>query len=622
MYPFVSVLWDALDSDAARVARQLLTTVRAALPDYDLALDANGGVVLHAPASGGALRAYNLPKRAGLILGRLFPIAADEWTSTWSWCPTESETTEILRSRGKWLMQRMWGAYIAFLFDLPGANAFVVRDCSGRIPCYRLRVSQVDLLFADPGILSILGMVPTSLNWNYIRSFLCSSHLQTRDTALTGVTELLAGDCFQRMPAGRSKHYCAWTPMEALQSPRILRFDSAVQNVRSVVMYCIKAWASVYGTILHNLSGGLDSSIVLACLMKFRDPSTVICVNRYGPNAIEDERAFARLAAAKTGVQLLEVPLVSDDRRIDDHTTNVALTAKPTIQATFGNRETPFITDFCRRLNVSSIWTGQGGDHLFIQTSLPLGAADFAALNGIGPRLLRPLHDSVRLSKWNYWSALSLLWSKHADLPTRATHSDPITKHPFITPDVRSRVHPDDLLHPWTLDAKSLPPGQDFQITSLSDVLNRHRPLPGIEAVNQHHPLLSQPLIELCLRIPSYLHLYGGIDRAVERAAFTDLIPSQIATRRQKGQATLSVLELIHRSRGYLLGLTLDGVLVKEGIIDRAALAPFLSGHRPTDTTSLLPLLSCIAAEVWVRTWHNSMLNSERARHTPPVYIR
>ena len=48
-------------------------------------------------------------------------------------------------------------------------------------------------------------------------------------------------------------------------------------------------------------------------------------------------------------------------------------------------------------------------------------------------------------------------------------------------------------------------------------------------------PLFSQPLVELCLRIPTYVLTHGGWDRAVARRAFYDDLPPEIRNRRHKG---------------------------------------------------------------------------------------
>jgi asparagine synthase (glutamine-hydrolysing) len=179
-------------------------------------------------------------------------------------------------------------------------------------------------------------------------------------------------------------------------------------------------------------------------------------------------------------------------------------------------------------------------------------------------------------------------------------------KSAFLTQDAQANITAEYLSHPWTVDLENIAPGRQLQIAALSEVLNRHRPFPGLETVYEHHPLLSQPLIELCLRIPSYWHLKGGITRAVERLAFRDCVPPEILAREQKGQSTPSLLEALRRSEAFVRELVLDGILAREKIIDRRTIEPYLRHQRPLEIDKIFPLLSCIAAELWVQSWESS----------------
>lgn len=605
MYPFLALVWEPTRAESAAAVQQLLIGIRAAFPNYEAALSENGVIVLHNPPSGRAMRAYQLPQGLGVVLGRVFPMNRDEWHVGWAWSPSNSEATEIIRTRGQWLVRELWGGYVAFLRDPTGSNTLVIRDCSGKLPCYRLRHSQVDLFFSDPAALYALNLVPSGINFDYVCAFLCSSQMQIRDTGLEGVTELLAGDCFHRTSAGTDTEHPAWSPHSVLQRPLVNDFPTAVKSVRSTAIYCVTAWASVHDAILHSLSGGLDSTVVLACLAQSESTPTVVCVNRFGAKHAEDERRFARLAASIGQFRLLELPIISDEQVIDEALTDLPLTAKPTIPGTLGFLDVSPLYGLAGQLGADSIWTGQGGDHLFLQVSSPVGPLDYVFLRGFRLGLLKSLRDAVRLSKLNYWHLVKLLYTKDFHLTLRGLGEVPTSKQPFLTVEARSRVYREYPVHPWMAHEKPMPPGQCLQIAAASAVLNRHRPLLSAQRIHEHHPLLSQPLLELCIRIPSYVHLNAGVDRAVERAAFADLIPSDISGRLQKGQSTFSLLEAIHRSRQYVRDLLLGGILAQEGILNRASLEPYLNGQQPIELSNFFPFLSCIAAELWVRSTLN-----------------
>jgi asparagine synthase (glutamine-hydrolysing) len=141
-----------------------------------------------------------------------------------------------------------------------------------------------------------------------------------------------------------------------------------------------------------------------------------------------------------------------------------------------------------------------------------------------------------------------------------------------------------------------------MQILFLSQAANRHRPIAGLERAPQHHPLLSQPLMEICLQIPTYLLLRGGRERGLAREAFADRVPVQILRRRDKGSIMSHATEMLRRSEPFVRELLLDGVLVGSGVIVRRELEPYIVQGQPFREELLLPLMACIAAEVWART--------------------
>jgi hypothetical protein len=122
--------------------------------------------------------------------------------------------------------------------------------------------------------------------------------------------------------------------------------------------------------------------------------------------------------------------------------------------------------------------------------------------------------------------------------------------------------------------ASDLPPGKRWQIGLLARLLHRHRPVPELQYASKRHPLFSQPLVELCLRIPLYTLLRGGGDRALERAAFRDVVPAPIIRRENKGTVAISAMSKIRECLPFLRELVLGGVLVRERIIDRRRLSP------------------------------------------------
>jgi asparagine synthase (glutamine-hydrolysing) len=116
--------------------------------------------------------------------------------------------------------------------------------------------------------------------------------------------------------------------------------------------------------------------------------------------------------------------------------------------------------------------------------------------------------------------------------------------------------------------------------------------------------LFSQPLIELCLRIPSYVWISGGRDRSLARDAFARDLPAVIVRRTQKGAIDRHNRKLMDRNEAFLREMLLDGLLVKEGLLDRSRLERLLSrASVALDFEYNEVLRHHLCTEIWLRRW-------------------
>jgi asparagine synthase (glutamine-hydrolysing) len=610
VHHFLAFISDPADGKATAASRQLLSDAQCSRFIWKNVFCQPGLTVLERHPFTGSLDAQLLPKGAGVVLGRVFPKNLERWTPGWAWEVTENEVDAIIQTQGRSMIDKIWGGYIAFLYDSSKRGVYVARDCSGKIPCYRMQHFGVDIVFSDLDDVRALNLPAFTINFNYVTAFLSASQLQIRDCGLNGVAELLAGDCF-KVESGHRSQFSLWNPVRMFELPQIDDFDAAAAEVGLTFQRCVDAWASAFGRIAVSLSGGLDSGVVLGCLRRARNPESLVCINRYGPGDGEDERVFARAAAEAAGVELKDFPFFPNNASFSASVYKCALTAKPTVPWAFANLDIDYHRSLAGDHTIDSVWTGQGGDHLFLQTRSPLGARDYLELNGFNRGLLQAVKDTRRLSGEPFLTTIHTLTSRSI---TAGNGLNALTrsKSVFLCSDAQSCISDEYPVHPWMSGTEHLPPGRRFQVAALTEVLNRHRPPPGFQSAYELHPMLSQPLVELCLRIPSYVHLRAGVTRAVEKAAFRDVVPAEILAREQKGQSTPSVLECLHRSEAFVRELLMDGFLAREKIFDRRAMEPFLNHRRPMRLTDTFPLVSCIAAELWVRTWVNAGVSCSR----------
>ena len=600
MYRYVGLVWNPEDPTASGAAIQYSSQIEE-LSQWRRRLRLPGLMVFDQLYQSPGLTSYVLPNEAGIILGRLFPRDLNHWTPTWRAEIRKDEADEIVVTEGRHLIESYWGGYVAFLLDHYRGRRYVIRDCSGRIPCYRTESAGVEIVFADAEDLDRLSLPPRTVNWRYITAFIYYSQLQIRETGINEVTELLSGDCLV-VKAESHNQVSLWDPRRFCADNVIEDGSEAARQLRETTQQCISAWASIYGNVLLSLSGGFDSAVVLGCLARSPTRPLVTCVNRFSDEWAGDERYFARIAASRASAELIELPWLASRNQIDDRLMNTPKILKPHVSGIIGHLDVAMRNEIVTRVAADTYWTGEGGDHIFFQMKSLLGLADYIRTHGFGRQVLRIAGDTARLLRISYWHALRGGLTEAMSTATPLSNVELKGGGGFMTPEALDGQSIEYIRHPWMEKSGHLLKGKQYQIQFLSEVLNRERPLGGTGYAESQHPLLSQPLLELCLRIPIYVLLTGGRQRGLARAAFADTVPSQIIERETKGSTTQHTLGILRASQPYISKLLLDGVLVREGILSRKALEPHVTHKKPIRVEQIFPLLSSITAEIWVRT--------------------
>jgi len=129
--------------------------------------------------------------------------------------------------------------------------------------------------------------------------------------------------------------------------------------------------------------------------------------------------------------------------------------------------------------------------------------------------------------------------------------------------------------------------------------------LEGYERLRQGpiiSPLLAQPMLELCIQIPTWLWCAAGRNRAVARAAYGDVLPAAVLARRSKGGFDGFGAELIDRNRALMRDMLLDGELARQGLIDASAVRTTLERPLP-DGEVIVELLALVDQEAWINAW-------------------
>jgi asparagine synthase (glutamine-hydrolysing) len=607
VFKYVAFVWNDADAQARDGARVLGDKLRSASAGWAPVLETRGLVVFCRDVRPGTSEPYRLHDDAGVVLGKLFARGSDAVSSTAPNALAEDESAAIVRSGGRRLVDRYWGRYVAFLRDGVCDRTWVLRDPTSGLPCFETRLLGVDVYFSNMEEGALLGERAFSINWKYVAAALCQNRLHVHATGLEQVSQLLGGECITTHQ-GQSARQFYWNALAIAATDPIEDAREATQLLRIRTRDCVQAWAAGHRSIVHLLSGGLDSSIVLACLRDSLTPDPLTpfrprltCLNFHSPGSNTDEREQARLAATVTECEVVERPR------------NSLLSLEPLLQLrpTCTPENNFFHLDGGRveaELAVEKqarvIFSGWGGDQLFYQGRASFGAADYLQRHGVGPALFGVALDAARIDRKSVWGVLREALSR-GFLRRRWSPRDDVGEYrPLLRSEVIDDIKRDSsFIHPWLVAPGRAPSGKIWHAYQLLFPYDFYNPLGSDTDPEPVTPLFSQPLLELALRIPTWLLTLGGWDRALARRAFQHDVPRPIVTRRTKGGQEEHAKSILVRNLTFARELLLSGKLAGAGILDKRLLAEVLSGRPTRVPTSNVELYACLSVEAWVRKW-------------------
>lgn len=519
--------------------------------------------------------------RSHAIVGEVFDRGSTRPETTLD----DAAWTAIARSRGEKLIERYWGSYVAFTTGDKGVA--VVRAPMGDLGCYHARVSGVLLVVSDLALLSDLGC-RFAIDRNALARHIAYPEWRRCETCLDGVEELRGGD---RLLVSANGGECEtlWSPWAFVARDRMIDDPGeAARAVRNAVHLAVRARTAGHDQAVLLLSGGLDSAIVATSLKAAG--TEVIGLNLAGDDAASDERRYAEMVARSVGIELLMRTF--DANRIDVHRSGAAHMPYP-VHRCFTQAQDAVAAETAELCGADILLDGGGGDNVFFASRTVSILADCLATGGLDKRFwnaARALGDLGQTGTWALaWRAVHRAW-----LRSPAPRQPPAVA--FLS-EAAKAIIADTVTHPWFLPATGVLPGRASHVALLAPAQNL------VEAINAQapyrtiSPLVSQPVVEACLRVPSWHWLAPGRDRATARRAFAPDLPEEIIARRSKGTPTGFVAAIFDRQRQTIRDMLLGGHLTSFGLIDEHKLAKALSAPGPVRDLRFVRMMELVDAE-------------------------
>ncbi|MDF0544991.1 asparagine synthase-related protein [Sphingobium sp. H39-3-25] len=545
----------------------------------------------------------NLPERNGVIIGKIFDRNGS---------PQQVGTIPVVegeliqKTAGRRLINKYWGSYVAAIASKEGT--YVLRDPSGGLPCYYIRQKRRTIFSSDVNILLNAAGFSPEVDWEAVGQSLYFNQFPAEATALVGVTQIRCGEALLLGDTGIEKSQY-WDPWDHIHGASASGEELAKQ-LYHIVRNTISTWAAAYPRALISLSGGLDSSIVASCLAAAQ--ANIACVTVVTPDPVGDERVYARAVSQAIGSELIEIFEQVD---LTDYTKSVAENMPMPSGKAHERAYNEAIREGVTRSCPNAFFVGAGGDNVFYLTHSARPLVDRFQAEGWSTGILQTLNDICTITGASAWQVIreSFRLTRMRNTGIR-WHAVP----DYLSPEFVKTRCAKPPQHPWLTPPDDVPLGKIGHVTMLLRAMNHLEHRDKSLNVPMISPLLSQPIMEFCLRVPSWEACANGKDRAVARTAFERHLPPAVIRRGAKGSPDGWVAQFIATHRQSIAHRLLDGELVRHGILDRSATEAILRpGVRlsPTDAPRLMALLD---TEAWVRHWSHVERTAGEGRAAPP----
>lgn len=503
---------------------------------------------------------------------------------------TATDSEVILAAYREWgreCVRRFNGMWAFCIWDAKRETLFASRDRLGIKPFY-YRVSGRKFEFAsEPWVLG-----DRRPNLGPIRDFLEQGYLDQGDeTFFEDVVRLPPGHSLTFGPDGiHSTRYWSLEPSE--------RPSDAVDAVRETFLDAVRLQLRADVPVGTCLSGGIDSSSI-AVAVAAHGHEHQKTVTAYFDDRGFDERRFARAVVERTGSEAHWITFDSEEL-VGDLPSIVLAQGEP-----FGSTSICagwYVMREARRAGLTVMLDGQGGDEILAGYRAAFGyrLSDLLRAGRLAEATLElRAFASVHGPRW----AAVALATPHAPERLRlAARSRTRGSSSLVSGSLRHHrastngggaVFPDRLRRHLqiVLTRRGLPELLRYE--------DRNSMAHSLEA---RVPLLDHRLVELAFSLPGDELIRRGETKSVMRRALADLLPDEVAARRDKLGFVTPEQRFLREALGELAADVFSSRSFRErGWVDHRRALTRLERHRAGQLDAGMELWRALNLELWAR---------------------
>ena len=535
---------------------------------------------------------------------------------------------DAYRAWGSQCARHLEGDYTFAVWDREAGTLTCARDFCGSRPLYYGRDGARVVVASTASVVARRTPHRGAIDVAAVGASLAGMFNLGTDTGYLGVSVLPAGHTLTVARDGRVDVRSHWQPPTL--GTRASSFDEGAEQLRALLTDAVNQRLTENGTSALWLSGGWDSSSILACatqLLRDRPAGRKLVVVSMsypeGNLGREDEAIQSvadRLGVEVSWVDISDVPLFSPD-----------------VETEAGDRDLPFAHSFemwsramatrSRELGARTILTGTGGDELFAGTNLYLSDL---LLHGSWLELAREWYR-IRGRTLQYFDERVV----HPALASRPKHRDLLNPGPFEQriPTVIS----EDFVRRHRLrerERELAPYGRYPTLSSTEQLWSVTAPMfPRIRAeltnaqlragVTPRTPFLDDRLYRFAMSRPRQERVIARETKRLLRHAMRGILPDAfLAPRPHRTGVTTQYMREAMRGARPLFDTVFERPLVVElGIVDGTKLQSEWRQYVESGEGMGLYLFQVLQAELWLRTHRDAGATATTPVEAAPVTV-
>lgn len=453
---------------------------------------------------------------------------------------TKSDTEVILAAYDHWedeCVQYFDGMFAFAIWDEKEKELFAARDRFGEKPFY-YHFTQEQFLFASEikalWIAGIEKRTNLKMLFNFITIGYVDNPARPEETFFENIFKLPAASLLYYTPANKELIIEKYWDIDTDIQDKKITDEEAIERFSELFSTSIKRRLRSDVSIGTSLSGGLDSSSVVAVINEFDRSSPLTAFTASFPGFEKDESVFAKQVAIKFNLPHYIVE-ISDENMVNDWNKLIACQEEPFGSASVYAQYKVF--ELAKKNNVTVLLDGQGADEMlagYYRYYKWYWQELFQKRKLIKSNELKAARNLGITEKFDYKNIIAALFPELATVVLERQYLFNALKHEDLHRDfvkLQSREAYYTVPPQYGLNSRLY---FNMCIHGLEELLryaDRNSMAHGREI---RLPFLNHELVEFVFSLPAHFKIREGWTKWLLRTSMTNKLPDTITWRRDK----------------------------------------------------------------------------------------